>query len=97
MSTQAFRFLDLPFELCLIVYDNITTTAHRNHVPHPQLPGAEVTKEGLGYDSWIKLSLLVALLATCRTIHQEARSIMKEKLRQLEQEPIRMQVDMDHS
>jgi hypothetical protein len=40
-------------------------------------------------------SLAVAILRACKLVHQEASAIMSRKLQRLEQEPIRVETDID--
>jgi hypothetical protein len=88
MSTEPFRFLDLPAELRLMVYEAIPNTTRRQtfeHVEDGQTLSVTLTKR----------CLLVSLLATSKYIHREAKQIIGKKLRQLELEPIRVTTNLE--
>jgi hypothetical protein len=97
MTIEPFRFLDLPPELRLMVYEYISIEKHR-HV----LTRAE---SGLSNDKWpstfpsqstitlIRPSLPVALLRTCHVIKNEATPILEEKWTSLAKQPLQFLVD----
>ncbi|KAH3906980.1 hypothetical protein HBI56_113630 [Parastagonospora nodorum] len=97
MDTEVyFRFMDLPVELRLMIYDNLTFTTHRHLVRNPDNPSA--TSSGDQQSDVIGTvtmkSFPVAVLAVCKEINLEAKSIVLEKLQQLAQEPIRLFMDI---
>jgi hypothetical protein len=95
MSVEPFRFLDLPKELRLMVYDNITTTTHRYTFKYsPSVPMAFGQAQPSSITVTMK-SLPLAILRACKFVHEEASLIMSAKLLQLEQEPIRVETDID--
>jgi hypothetical protein len=93
MSTPHFRFMHLPPELRLVVYENITLdtrTLIKTHSRHPLYNWHSIG----GYSVTLtRRSLPLAILATCKSINLEVRSIMRTKLRHLAQQPIHIKLD----
>lgn len=73
---QSFRFLDLPSELRLMVYEMLPVKITRHEfVQQSDLPQ---------YFALIDFAAPVAILATCRQIYEEADAILSSKLQQLQ-------------
>jgi hypothetical protein len=69
MSTQPFRFLDLPKELRLMVYEYIPTTT-RHHVLKDRTHDAR-TSETI----FVGKSLEINIMLTCSLVSNESRRI----------------------
>ncbi|KAF2026071.1 hypothetical protein EK21DRAFT_116179 [Setomelanomma holmii] len=103
-STQGFHFLDLPAELRVMVYKEVTTTT-RHHTFTDRAGGAGLFFDYERTSDWsfkkssdssfapVVKYLPVALLSTCRLINIEATPIMKAKLDILRVEPLRFVID----
>jgi len=104
MASQPFRFLDLPKELRLMVYEFIPV-ATRHHVlrdftfrdPHTNLIVRLFTPtdpEAVSTVTLVTKSLHVTgILSTCRLIHDEAKAVLAKKLDKLKSDPLRLIVD----
>ena len=104
MASQPFRFLDLPKELRLMVYEFIPV-ATRHHVlrdftfrdPHTNLRVRLFTPtdpEAVSTVTLVTKSLHVTcILSTCRLIHDEAKVVLAKKLDKLKSDPLRLIVD----
>ncbi|KAF2654225.1 hypothetical protein K491DRAFT_693990 [Lophiostoma macrostomum CBS 122681] len=79
-TTNPFRFLDLPKELRLMVYEFMPVTTRHHALVLPD--GKEVVL--------IVKSLSVCLLSTCRLISEEAHPIVEDKLRLIKSTPPRI-------
>jgi hypothetical protein len=83
------KFLDLPPELRLMVYERLDSATHHYKVDHPDEISVEQSREDFQGAIIIK-SFPVAILAACKVIHQEATPILAGKLQQLAQTPVRI-------
>jgi hypothetical protein len=78
-----------------MVYDNITTTTHRYTFKYsPTIPAAPGRAQPSSITVTIR-SLPLAILRVCKSVHEEAGTITSAKLQQLEQEPVRVETDID--
>lgn len=83
-SAHPFRFLDLPTELRLIVYEAIDVETHHDTAVVRPYRAEEAFEIGRSY-----LTLATSLLATCRQIKSEAQPIFDKKLEQIKDQPVR--------
>jgi hypothetical protein len=84
---QLFPFLDLPLELRMIVYSQITPSTHY----HVLIDYDHVGK--LHTTNLVRQSLLVSLLATSHQIHDEAQPYINQKLQYLKKQTLVLVVD----
>jgi hypothetical protein len=87
------KFLDLPAELRLMVYERLNSRTHHYCVKQPDENPVQQPREKASEDirgAVIIKSFPVAILATCRVIHKEATPILAGKLQQLAQTPVRI-------
>lgn len=86
-SDAPLRFLDLPSELRLMIYERLPII-----ITHRRIKPPDVDSHGPGADVDVAHRVLpgVILLATCRTIRAEAKDIINTKLDRIRAEPIRI-------
>ncbi|KAI4679038.1 uncharacterized protein J4E88_006330 [Alternaria novae-zelandiae] len=91
---KPFRFLDLPAELRFMVYEEIETSTCHYRLRDPTFkPESEEQTTQASYMTLAVKSLPVALLATCRLIHEEAAPFLAPKLETLRDEPSHFIID----
>ncbi|KAF2819132.1 hypothetical protein CC86DRAFT_375306 [Ophiobolus disseminans] len=91
MDDKPFRLLDLPVDLRLMVYESIPIITRHHDFQTPSLE-----PEGpQGMVTLVTKSFETAILATCRTINNEAGRIIAPKLEKLRVEPMRLMIEPD--
>ena len=93
---KPFRFLDLPAELRYMVYEEIEISSCHYRLKDPTFKPEPEPEEQTTQPSYMTLvvkSLPVALLATCRLIHEEAARFLAPKLETLRDEPSHFIID----
>jgi hypothetical protein len=95
---QSFRFLDLPPELRVMIYKEISIDTRTRHHTFHTLPKEDVIFSTAPKTAGAAITLVVkslptSLLATCRLINVEASPIMKPKIDKLRKEPMRFIID----
>jgi|TARA_R110002003_G_scaffold48_32_gene4221 RNase P subunit RPR2 len=84
---EPFRFLDLPPELRCIVYDQVDYSKHRRTLSSVDMP------DGPSKVIQVSECLPVSLLATCKLVNKEARTIFNAKLETMKAAPMCFEVD----
>jgi hypothetical protein len=99
MSTQPFRFLDLPTGLRCMVYEEIEITTNKHELKESQFDDDQrhVDPEQDPSMTLFRRILRVSMLATCHLIHREATPILAQKAQQLVEEPVRLSIDWIHA
>jgi hypothetical protein len=101
MTPATFRFLDLPKELRIMVYERVSLATHRSIVKHQSVTKVDPTNynsdDGASNPEpsmmVICKTLDVALLATCSQIYHEAMPFLALKLQELQVESVRLVMD----
>lgn len=94
MHEKPFRFLDLPAELRYMVYEEIEISSCHYRLKDPTFkPEPEEQTTQASYMTLVVKSLPVALLGTCRLIHEEAAPFLAPKLETLRDEPSHFIID----
>ena len=88
-ASQRFRFLDLPKELRLIIYEKVIVIQSTSHP-------VTIRDEGVTTITLYDRSLSTAVLATCRSIHDEASYILERQLKQILAQPPRLDISLPH-
>jgi hypothetical protein len=86
MSSQPFRFLELPTELRFMVYEHISPTSHTHILNTHDEDGVPVRA------SFTRQGLPVSLLSTSRQIAHEAQPFFAAKFAALRNQPIRFSI-----
>jgi hypothetical protein len=99
MSTQPFRFLHLPAGLRLMVYEEIEITTNKHELKESQFDDDQrhIDPKQDPSITLCRRILPMSILTTCRLIHQEATSILAQKVQQLVEEPVRLSKDWNHA
>jgi hypothetical protein len=84
-NPQTFRFPDLPKEIRLMVYERLPCK-----VSHYALTGPSVPSNRTSINLVYVTLPGVAILATCRGIHNEAESILRPHLLAIQKQPVRL-------
>ncbi|KAF1955826.1 hypothetical protein CC80DRAFT_505138 [Byssothecium circinans] len=97
LNTQPFRFLDLPTELRLMVYQRIPITTQRTTIKQTATLGFIWPKCDDGTEpssiTLVKKSTSANILRTCKFIKHEAECYIKTKLESIAKEPLRIVAD----
>jgi hypothetical protein len=92
---RPFRFLDLPPELRLMVYENLEfTTTHTLKRLRRRKDNRDDRWKTAGDLTLVVKFLSVSILATCQAINSEATPIMDRRLARLRSEPLRLVIDV---
>jgi hypothetical protein len=89
-----FRFLDLPAELRIMVYERLSPVTRHHSFSHPVADQDEERPKVR--DSKVTLvveSVPTAILATCKLLHGEAKPYLKRIPERLQTEPMRLMID----
>lgn len=82
-ASQPFRFLDLPTEIRLMIYERLPRGFEHTHVYQHGIPPHNAARDSPdGYVILITKSLPLAILGTNRTVYGEAKPIVDKLVRE---------------